>query len=48
MTANTAGAPATALVLATARLSDSVLFHFLFLSAGLADIKVLASKICLC
>jgi hypothetical protein len=43
MTANTVDAPVTRISL----IKRFDLFHFLSLSAGLADIKVLASKICL-
>ena len=47
MTANTVDTPETAQGLCQSPIKRCDLFHFLSLSFGLADIKVLASKICL-
>ena len=38
----------TAQFLVTAQFKRRELFHFLFLRAGRAEIKVLTSKVCLC
>ena len=47
MTVTTVDTSVTPQCLATALIKRFDLFHFLRLSAGLANVKVLASKICL-
>jgi len=46
--ASTVDTSARAQFLAIAQFKRCDLFHFLFLNVGRAEIKVLASKICLC